>query len=125
MNSMPVYVRYPSTLNKCTLLAYMCQSHGDGGKSNAGREEPGLLRFSVFVPQPFDKHLFFWFVVVHEQVANAASADKVANFFCQILGVVAGAFERLRHENNLQAGVVRDILRILDVTQEDDISQAV
>ncbi len=41
------------------------------------------------------------------------------------LGVVAGAFERLRHEDNLQAGMVRDVLRILDVTQEDDIAQAV
>src|ERR1700693_5512073 len=84
-----------------------------------------LLRLSVFVPQPFDEHLFFWFVVIHEQVANAASADKVANFFRQVLGVVAGAFERLRHEDNLQAGMVRDVLRILDVTQEDDIAQAV
>jgi len=40
-------------------------------------------------------------------------------------GVVAGTFERLRHEDNLQAGVVRDVLRILDVAQEDDIAQAV
>src|ERR1700693_1951595 len=31
-----------------------------------------LLRLSVFVPQPFNKHLFFWFVVVHEQMADAA-----------------------------------------------------
>src|SRR5258707_4662389 len=58
-----------------------------------------LLRLSVLVPQPFDKHLFLWFIVGHEQVANAASADKVADFFGQVLGVVAGAFERLRHED--------------------------
>ena len=58
-------------------------------------------------------------------MADAPSADKVANFFRQVLGMVAGAFERLRHEDNLQAGVVRDVLRILDVAQEDDIAQAV
>src|ERR1017187_2471638 len=78
-----------------------------------------LLRLFVFVPQPVDKHLFFWLVVGHEQVADAASADKVANFFGQVLGMVAGAFERLRHEDNLQAGVVRDILRVLDVSQKN------
>src|ERR1700687_2923250 len=84
-----------------------------------------LMRLSIFVPQPFDKHLFFWFVVVHEQMSDAASADKMANFFGQVLGVVAGAFKRLRHEDNLQAGVVRDVLRILDVTQEDEIAQTI
>src|SRR5450631_4666506 len=82
------------------------------------RDMRKLLRLFFFVPQPFDKHLFLWFVVGHEQVADAASADKVANFFRQVLGVIAGAFERLRHEDNLQAGVVRDVLRILDVAQE-------
>jgi hypothetical protein len=25
-----------------------------------------LRRFFFFVPQPLDKHLFFWFVVIHE-----------------------------------------------------------
>src|ERR1019366_62604 len=80
-----------------------------------------LLRLFFFVPEPFDKHLLFWFVVGHQQVANAASADKMANFFGQVLGMVARAFQRLRHENNLQAGEVRNVLRILDVAQEDDI----
>ena len=84
-----------------------------------------LLRLFVLMPQPFDKHLFFWLVVGHEQMADAASADKVANFFRQVLGMVAGPFERLRHEDNLQAGVVRNVLRILDVPQKDDIAQPV
>ena len=77
------------------------------------------------MPQPFDKHLFFRFIVGHQQVADAASADKVANFLRQVLGMVAGAFERLRHEDDLQAGVVRHVLRILNVAQEDDIAQPV
>src|ERR1700686_5615501 len=75
--------------------------------SNANRGNPQvtlskrLLRFFFFVPQPFDKHLLLWFVVVHEQVANAAPADKVANFFGQILGVSPAGSEGLGMKRNL------------------------
>src|SRR5208282_6709197 len=79
------------------------------GWAKPRRRSRDLLRFFVLVPQPFDEHLFFRFVVGHEQMPNAASADKVANFFRQILGMVAGAFQRLRHKDNLQAGVMRDV----------------
>jgi len=45
----------------------------------------------VLVPQPLDEHLHFRFVVGHEHVADAASADEVADFFGEVLGMVAGA----------------------------------
>src|ERR1700686_3647686 len=42
-------------------------AHLDGRDARPSTVISYLLRLSVFVPQPFDKHLFFWFVVVHEQ----------------------------------------------------------
>jgi len=36
-------------------------------------------------------------------VADSVSADKVANFLRKILGMVAGALQRLGHKNDLQA----------------------
>jgi hypothetical protein len=39
-------------------------------------------------------------------VADGASADEVADFFCEVLGVIAGALERLGHEDDLQAGQI-------------------
>ena len=80
------------------------------------------LRISFFVAQPVDKHLLFGFVVGHEQVANASSADKVADFFGEVLGVVAGSLERLGHEDNLKAGVQHDILWIFNVPQKNKIA---
>ena len=58
-------------------------------------------------------------------MADGSSADEVANFFGKILGVIAGALERLRHEDNLQAGLSVHGFRILDVTQKDEVAQAI
>jgi len=42
-----------------------------------------------------DEHLFYGFVVGHQDVADGVAADEVTDFFGEVLGVVAGAFERL------------------------------
>jgi hypothetical protein len=40
-----------------------------------------------------DKHLLNGFVVGDGDMADRASADEVTDFFGEILGVIAGAFE--------------------------------
>src|SRR5258708_28626008 len=55
-----------------------------------------------------DEHLLDGLVVGLEDVADSVAADEMANFFGEILGVVAGALQRLRHEDALQAGLMRD-----------------
>src|ERR1700680_499447 len=62
-----------------------------------------------------DEHLFDRFVVALQNVADRASADEVADFCGEIFGVVAGAFERLGHEDDLQAGLAGDVFGVLDV----------
>lgn len=83
------------------------------------------LTMLVAAAKVVDEHLFDRLVVGDEDVADGASADKVADFFGEILGVVASALERLGHENDLQAGLARHVFGILDVAQEDQIAQAV
>jgi hypothetical protein len=83
------------------------------------------LGFMVAAAEVVDEHLFDWFVVGDEDVADGASADEVADFFGEIFGVIAGALERLGHEDDLQAGLARHVFGILDVAQEDEIAQAV
>ena len=77
------------------------------------------------MPQPLNEHLLLRLVVGHEQVADASSADEMADFFGEVLGVVAGALQRLRHEDDLQAGAALDVLWILDVAHEDQITEPV
>ena len=72
-----------------------------------------------------DEHLFDGLVVGFEDVADGMAADQVADFFRKVLGVIAGALERLGHEDNLQAGLVSDVLGILDVAEEDEIAEAI
>jgi hypothetical protein len=89
--------------------------------------ERHVLRLAVLVAaaEVVDEHLFDGLVVGHEDVADGVSADEVADFFGEILGVVAGALERLRHKDDLQAGLAGDVLGILDVAQEDEVAEAV
>ena len=58
----------------------------------------------VAAAQPIDEHLFDRLIVAHEHVADGVSAHKVADLFSEILSVIAGALERLGHEDDLQAG---------------------
>ncbi len=82
---------------------------------------PGVIAATKII----DEHLFYGLVVGHQNVADGVSADEVADFFGKILGVVSGPLQRLRHEDNLQAGLAVDILGVLNVAQEDEIAQAI
>ena len=82
-----------------------------------------LLSF-VARAQPIKKHLFDGFVVGHENVTNSVSAHKMANFLGKVLHVVAGTFQRLGHEDDLEAGLPSHILRVLNMPQEDQIPPA-
>jgi hypothetical protein len=73
----------------------------------------------VAAAEVVDEHLFDGLVVGHEDVADGVSADDVADFFGEILGVVAGAFEGLGHEDDLQAGLAMNVFRVLDVAEEN------
>ena len=75
--------------------------------------------------QPIEKHLFDGFVIGHQHVANGVTADEVADFLGKVLGVIAGAFERLGHEDDLQAGLTLLILGIFDVAEKNQIAQAI
>jgi len=83
------------------------------------------VRALVAAAKVVDEHLFHGFVVCHEDVADGAAADEMANLFSEILGMITGAFERLGHENDLQAGLAGYIFRILDVAEEDQIAEAI
>src|SRR5450432_1626916 len=83
------------------------------------------LAVLVAAAEVVDEHLLHRLVVGDQDMADRASADEMADFFGEILGVVAGALERLRHEDDLQAGLPGDVLRVLDVAQEDEIAQAI
>ena len=72
-----------------------------------------------------DEHLFDGLVVGFEDVADGVAADEVADFFGEVLGVVAGALKRLSHEDDLQAGLMGKTLGILDVAEEDEIAEAI
>src|SRR5690242_858128 len=58
-------------------------------------------------------------------MARGMAADQMADFFGEILGVISSAFQRLRHEDDLQAGLAGNIFRVLDVAEEDQVAQAV
>ena len=72
-----------------------------------------------------DEHLFDGLVVGHEDVADGVAADYVADFFGEVLGVIASAFQRLSHEDDLQAGLAGDVLGIFDVTEKDEVAETV
>src|SRR5712671_1015669 len=82
-----------------------------------------LVLFAV--AEVVDEHLFERFVIRPEDVADSVAADEVANFFSEVLGVIAGALESLSHKDDLQAALTGDVLGILDVAEEDEIAEAV
>ena len=79
----------------------------------------------VAAAEVVDEHLFDRLVVGHEDVADGVSADEVADFFGEIFGVIAGAFEGLRHEDDLQAGLAGNVFRILDVAKKDEVAEPI
>ena len=60
-------------------------------RASAPHELPDLM-VSFAAAEVVDKHLLDGLVVSHENVADGVAADEVADFFGEILGVVAGAF---------------------------------
>ena len=72
-----------------------------------------------------NEHLLDGFVVGDGDVAHGASTDEVANFLGEVFGVIAGALERLGHEDDLQTGLTVHVFGILDVAQEDQVAQAI
>ena len=91
------------------------------GNASRGR----VLGLVVATAEVFDEHLFYRLVVGDQDMARGMAADQVADFFGEILGVVSGAFKRLGHEDDLEAGLAGNVFRILDVAQEDQVAQAV
>src|ERR1017187_7727687 len=83
------------------------------------------LAVVVAAAEVVDEHLFDGLVVGEEDVADGVSADEVADFFGKVFGVIAGAFEGLSHEDDLQAGLADEVLGILDVAKEDEVAKAV
>ena len=83
------------------------------------------LAFVVAAAEIVDEHLLDRLVVGDEDVTDRASADEVTDFLRKILSMIAGALERLGHEDNLQARLAVDVLRVLDVAQEDEVAQAI
>jgi hypothetical protein len=79
----------------------------------------------VAAAEVVDEHLFDGLVEGDGDMTDGASADEVANFFGEILGVVAGALQRLGHEDNLKTRLQVQILGILDVAQEDKVAEPV
>src|SRR5208282_3445243 len=51
-------------------------------------------------PQVLDKHLFDRLVISAQHMPHAMPAHQVADFFGQVLGVVSGALQRLRHKQH-------------------------
>ena len=72
-----------------------------------------------------DEHLFDGLVVGFEDMADGMAADEVADFFGEILGVIAGALKGLSHEDDLEAGLAGDVFWILDVAEEDEVAEAI
>ena len=79
----------------------------------------------VVAAEMVDEHLLEGFVVGDEDVAGGASADEMAYLFSQILGMIAGALQGLGHEDDLQASLVGSVLRVFNVAEKDEVSQAI
>src|SRR5271170_5817143 len=79
----------------------------------------------VAAAEVVDEHLFYWLIVGHQDVADGVAADYVADFFGQVFRVIAGAFEGLGHEDDLQTGLAGDVFGILDVAEENQVAEAV
>ena len=90
----------------------------------AGEAAVGELLL-VAAAEVVDEHLFDRFVVTFEDVTDGVAADEMADFFRKVLDVISGALEGLGHENDLQAGLMGEIFRVLDVAQEDEVAEAV
>jgi hypothetical protein len=117
-----VHHRNPATDRNVPTRALFAHIEGKGRPHYTRRALESVL---VAAAQVVDEHLFDGLVVGFEDVANGVAADKVANFFGEILGVVAGALQRLSHEDDLQAGLVGEVLGILDVAEEDEVAEAI
>jgi len=64
------------------------------------RKLPNATLDRVLLPalEILNKHLLHRLVIGAQHVANTVSADQVANFLGEVLSVIAGTLQRLRHE---------------------------
>jgi len=58
-------------------------------------------------------------------VADGASADEVADFFGDVLGVVSGALQRLRHQQDVNAVWSGAARLVLEMAEKNQIANAV
>lgn len=79
----------------------------------------------VAAAKVIDEHLLDGLIVGHEDVADGVAADDVADFLREVFGVIAGAFEGLRHKDDLEAGLAGNVFGVLDVAEEDEVAQAI
>jgi hypothetical protein len=86
---------------------------------------PHELLSAFAAAEVVDEHLFYGLVVGHEDVADGVAADEVADFFGEVFGVIAGAFEGLGHEDDLQTGLTGNVFGILDVAEENEVAEAI
>ena len=74
---------------------------------------------------PVEEHFLKRLVGGADQVTDAAPGHQVANFLGQVLGMIAGALQRLRHENQVKALMARLFLGIINVADEQQVAEAV
>src|SRR4051812_45032595 len=72
-----------------------------------------------------EEHLLDRTIVGAEDVADRASADEMADFFGDILGVIACAFEFLRHEEDVEAVELAIVCAGFEMTEHDEIAEAI
>src|SRR4051812_26044541 len=97
--------------NKVTHGSRICKSRAAHCRINRRTQLPVLFAPS----QMIDEHLLDGLVKCDEHVADRASANEMADFLGDILGVIPGALQRLRHKDDLQTGLPLQVLGIFNV----------
>src|SRR5690348_15833451 len=63
--------------------------------------------------------------VVQGEVADAFAGDEVVHLLGEVLGVIAGALQRLRHEDDVDAVVAGIAGTAAEMAHEDEVAQAI
>ena len=84
-------------------------------------------QFAFLLPplQVFDEHLLDRLVVGAQHVADAVAAYQMANFFRQVLGVVARALQGLSHEQHMEALLAGSAIVVFNMSHENEVAQAI
>ena len=76
-------------------------------------------------PQLLQVHLLVRFVDIAEHMTDRANGGQAAHLFGEVLHVIPGALQRLRHKQHLD-GVLRSIgLRQFKVPKENEVAIAI